>query len=190
MGHYAEFSLALCDALQQPMPGYDSMVSRLVGLRERQGRLFILGVGGGAANAAHAVNDFRKLCGIEAYAPTDGGAEITARTNDDGWANVFQDWLAVSRLNGNDAILVFSVGGGTTGVSQCIFYAVHYARNVGASIFSVVGKPDGAAARLASTAIIVAPRVKFMTPVTETVQIAILHALVSDPRLQITPTKW
>ncbi len=124
----------------------DELASALADVRRRQGRLFVLGVGGGAAHASHAVNDFRKLCDLEAYAPTDNVAEITARTNDEGWETTFDAWLRTSRLSARDAILVFSVGGGsrTHDVSVNIVRAIELAREVGARVFGVVGRADGA----------------------------------------------
>lgn len=165
-------------------------VEELAALRARGGRLFVLGVGGGAANAAHAVNDFRKLCDIEAYAPTDGGAELTARANDEGMDTIFTAYLRGSRLCRRDAILVFSVGGGQEQVSRCIYLAVSYARGEGARVLGVVGKPDGATAMWGDGVIVTDIQGPLLTPVTETVQVAVLHALVSDPRLQVRATKW
>jgi len=195
--HSGEFFIALRDALANIDHGaYNSLVDELVALRERGGRLFCLGVGGGAANAAHAVNDFRKLCGIEAYAPTDGVAELTARANDDGWATIFMEYLKVSRLTAYDALMVFSVGGGTPDVSACIFEAVRYAVNrhdSGVRVLGVVGRGSGVTAELGGAVIVVDPADQLgplLTPVTETAQVAVLHALVSDPRLQIQKTKW
>src|SRR5262249_10569336 len=135
----------------------DSVVDLLAETRARAGRLFILGVGGSAANASHAVNDFRKLCGIEAYAPTDNVSELTARTNDDGWVSVFEGWLRVSRLGPNDLVLVFSVGGGDAArnVSPNLVTAVQYAKAVGARVAGVVGRDGGYTAKVADACVIV-----------------------------------
>jgi D-sedoheptulose 7-phosphate isomerase len=184
---YGALSRALTDCA---LPAHEAMVRELAALRERGGRLFCLGVGGGAANAAHAVNDFRKLCGIEAYAPTDGVAELTARANDEGWQTIFYEWLHVSRLCGFDALMVFSVGGGTPEISQCIHEAVEYAWARGAPVLGIVGSREGTTARLGRAVAVVEAEGALRTPVTEAAQIAVLHALVSDPRLQINKTKW
>jgi len=171
----------------------DSVISLLADTRARGGRIFILGVGGSAANASHAVNDFRKLCGIEAYAPTDNVAELTARTNDEGWASVFEGWLRVSRLGPNDLVLVFSVGGGDAerNVSPNLVAALQYAKGVGARIAGVVGRDGGYAAKVADACVIV-PTVnpEHVTPHTEAFQAVIWHLLVTDPRLKSTSTKW
>lgn len=169
---------------------HSRMVDVLVGLRDRRGRVFCLGVGGGAANAAHAACDLRKLCGIEAYAPTDGIAELTARTNDEGWSTVFSEWLRVSRLCAQDVLLVFSVGGGFPKVSQCVHLAVEAAMQAHAKIVGVVGRSTGAVAIYGDEVLVTGILGALLTPVTEAAQIAVLHALVSDPRLQIAPTTW
>lgn len=167
------------------------MRDELIALRTRKGRLFIIGVGGGAANASHAVNDFRKLCGIEAYAPTDGIAELTARANDDGWDTIFSEWLFGSNLNDQDVVLVFSVGGGYSDVSVCISKAVALSKVRGTMVMGVVGCSDGAVGTLGDVVAVVQVSDSVMlTPVTETMQMAIVHALVSDPRLAIQGTKW
>ena len=197
ISHADNFYNALHDALT-PRSGfgveaYEKMVGELVALRERNGRLFCLGLGGGAANAAHAVNDFRKLCDIEAYAPTDGVAELTARANDEGWRTIFSGWLEVSRLSSNDAVMVFSVGGGTPGVSSCIYDAIDLATRRGATILGVVGKSEGITAQNGDAVVVVGATGllgPMLTPVTEAAQVAVLHALVSDPRLQSRATKW
>ena len=171
----------------------DALVAQLVALRERRGRLFILGVGGSAGNASHAVNDFRKLVGIEAYAPTDNVSELTARTNDEGWATVFAAWLQVSNLSGNDAVLVFSVGGGNLekNVSPNLVLALQYAKQVGAKILGIVGRDGGYTAQVADACIIV-PTVNpdRITPHSEAFQAVIWHGLVSHPSLKARPTKW
>ena len=162
-------------------------------LRRRGGRLFVLGVGGGAGHASHAVNDFRKLAGIEAYAPTDNVSELTARVNDEGWDSVFAGWLKVSRLRRDDMILVFSVGGGSLerNISANLVRALEYARQVGAAVCGVVGRDGGYTARVADACVIV-PTVdpKAVTPHTEAFQAVIWHLLVSHPAVQAAPTKW
>jgi D-sedoheptulose 7-phosphate isomerase len=165
----------------------------LADLRERGGRLFLLGVGGSAANCSHAVNDFRKICGIEAYAPTDNVAELTARTNDEGWPSVFVEWLKVSKLRADDAVLVFSVGGGDAerNVSPNLVSALQHAKSVGAKIAGIVGRDGGYTARVADACVIV-PTVnaQSVTPHTEAFQAVIWHLLVSHPKLKVAQTKW
>jgi D-sedoheptulose 7-phosphate isomerase len=169
------------------------VASELAAVRERGGRLFILGVGGSAANASHAVNDFRKLCGFEAYAPTDNVSELTARTNDEGWTTVFGAWLKGSRLEKRDALLVFSVGGGNLekNVSPNLVTAIQLAKQVGASVLGVVGRDGGYTAREA-TACVIVPTVNpdHVTPHAEAFQAVVWHLLVSHPKLKINPTKW
>lgn len=169
------------------------VVALLADTRARQGRLFILGVGGSAANASHAVNDFRKLVGLEAYTPTDNVAELTARTNDEGWASVFEGWLRVSRLGAEDLVLVFSVGGGSLEpqVSANLVAALRHAKGVGARIIGVVGRDGGYTAEVADACVIV-PTVNpaHVTPHTEAFQAVIWHLLVSHPALKAAPTKW
>jgi D-sedoheptulose 7-phosphate isomerase len=184
---YAELARVLRERAE---PAHDALVAELKALRERSGRLFVLGVGGGAANAAHAVNDFRKLCEIEAYAPTDGIAELTARANDEGWETVFAAWLERSHLSRHDALLIFSVGGGTSETSACIRNAVLLAEQVGAPVLGVVGRPDGATASVGRAVVVTEARGRLLTPVTEAAQVAVLHALASDPRLQVVGTTW
>jgi D-sedoheptulose 7-phosphate isomerase len=171
----------------------EALASELFALRERGGRLFVLGVGGGAANASHAVNDFRKICGIEAYTPTDNVAELTARINDDGWESSFVEWLKVSRLSRADMVLVFSVGGGSLekNVSPNLVRALEHARSAGARITGVVGRDGGHTARLADACVIV-PTVNrdAVTAHTEAFQALIWHLLVSHPLLQRSGTKW
>jgi D-sedoheptulose 7-phosphate isomerase len=171
----------------------ESLCEELVALRERGGRLFILGVGGSAANSGHAVNDFRKLCGIEAYAPTDNVSELTARTNDEGWPTVFAEWLKVSRLGDRDAIFVLSVGGGDLerNVSPNLVKAVQEAKARGAKILGIVGR-DGGYTKQAGDAVVVIPTVadSRVTPHAEAFQAVVWHCLVSHPRLQENATKW
>jgi len=171
----------------------ERVAGALVEIRERRGRLFFLGVGGSAANCSHAVNDFRKLAGFEAYAPTDNVAELTARTNDEGWDTVFAAWLAGSRLGPADGVFVFSVGGGSVEkkVSANLVYALQHARKVGAAILGVVGRDGGYTATVADACVIV-PTVnpEAITPHAEAFQAVVWHLLVSHPRLKIAPTKW
>ena len=171
----------------------DAIVAELVAVRARAGRLFILGVGGSAANASHAVNDFRKICGIEAYAPTDNVSELTARTNDEGWPSVFEGWLRTSRLRADDCLLVFSVGGGNleNNVSPNLVLALQYARSVGARITAIVGRDGGYAAQVANACVIV-PTINpvHTTPHTEAFQAVVWHLIVSHPDLKIAETKW
>lgn len=171
----------------------ENMVQLLLELKNRHGRLFILGVGGSAANAGHAVNDFRKLAGIETYAPTDNVAELTARTNDEGWSTVFSGWLKVSRLSANDCIFVLSVGGGDKekGVSANLCEAIDYAKEVGASITGIVGRDGGYTSNNSQTAIVI-PTVNSgaVTPHSESFQSVIWHLLVSHPSIKENPTKW
>lgn len=171
----------------------DRMVQLLVELRRRGGRLFFLGVGGGASNASHAVNDFRKIAGIEAYAPTDNVSELTARANDNGWESVFVDWLKGSRLSANDMVFVFSVGGGDLerNVSPNLVRALQYGREVGSAICGVVGRDGGYTARIADCCVVV-PTVnpEAVTPHTESFQAVVWHLLVSHPDLQASAMKW
>jgi D-sedoheptulose 7-phosphate isomerase len=165
----------------------------LAAVRERNGRLFILGVGGSAANASHAVNDFRKLTGIECYAPTDNVSELTARTNDEGWNTVFAEWLKVSRINRKDAVLILSVGGGDQekNVSPNLVAALEIAKERGATLLGIVGRDGGYTAKVADVAIVI-PTVNpnHVTPHTEAFQAVVWHLLVSHPKLKSAPTKW
>jgi D-sedoheptulose 7-phosphate isomerase len=171
----------------------ERLALELAALRDRNGRLFVLGVGGSAGNASHAVNDFRKICGIEAYAPTDNVSELTARANDDGWASIFAEWLKVSRLSANDALLVFSVGGGDAvrNVSPNIGPALALAKRVGARILGIVGRDGGDTARSADVCLIL-PTVnaEHVTPHAEAFQAVVWHGLVSHPALKRDKTKW
>lgn len=179
--------------LQLDTDAIDRVVALLVETRARGGRLFILGVGGSAANASHAVNDFRKLVGLEAYTPTDNVSELTARTNDEGWASVFEGWLRVSRVGADDLVLVLSVGGGHVekNISPNLVAALQHARGVGARIIGVVGRDGGYTAQVADACVIV-PTVNpaHVTPHTEAFQAVIWHLLVSHPRLKAAETKW
>jgi len=171
----------------------EKCVHELVALRRRGGRLFILGVGGSAANASHAVNDFRKIAGFEAYAPTDNVSELTARTNDEGWTSVFAEWLRGSRLNGNDTLMIFSVGGGDLekNVSPNLVAALQLAKQIGARVIGIVGKDGGYTAKVADACVIV-PTVNAtnVTPHSEAFQAVIWHLLVSHPAVKLNPTKW
>ena len=171
----------------------EKMIEILVEARDRGGRLFILGVGGGAGHASHAVNDFRKICGIEAYAPTDNVSELTARVNDEGWATVFSNWLRGSRLRGDDIVMVFSVGGGSAehNISANIVEALKLARTVGARVIGVVGR-DGGYTRQVADACVVVPTVNpaTVTPHTEAFQAVVWHGLVSHPKLLRHGMKW
>lgn len=171
----------------------ENMVALLVKVREDGGRLFFLGVGGGAGNASHAVNDFRKIAGIEAYAPTDNVSELTARTNDDGWESVFVKWLKVSKLSANDMVFVFSVGGGNLekNISANIVKALEYARSTGAKICGIVGRDGGYTAKVADACVIIPVLNKdTVTPHTESFQALVWHLLVSHPKLSINEMKW
>ena len=169
------------------------IVESLVDLRGGGGRVFFLGVGGGAANASHAVNDFRKICGIEAYTPIDNVSELTARTNDSGWESVFVDWLKGSKLTSSDGVFVLSVGGGNSekNISVNLIRALDYAKGIGAKVFGIVGRDGGYTARIADACVIV-PTVNHetITPHTESFQSIILHLIVSHPSLKISEMKW
>jgi len=171
----------------------EALVKNLTQLRENEGRLFFIGVGGSAGNAAHAVNDFRKIAGIEAYAPTDNVSELSARTNDNGWHTVFVDWLKGSRLNSKDAIFVLSVGGGNAekNISSNIVHALDYAKKVGTKILGIVGKDGGYTAKLADSCVIV-PTVNnaTITPHAESFQAVIWHLIVSHPEMKVSEMKW
>jgi D-sedoheptulose 7-phosphate isomerase len=171
----------------------EKMVRRLVALRRRGGRLFLLGVGGSAANCSHAVNDFRKLCGIEAYAPTDNVSELTARINDEGWAGVFAEWLKASRLNKEDMLFIMSVGGGDAekNVSPNLVEALKLAKQIGAGVVGIVGRDGGYTAKVADACVIVPPLAPHaITPHTEAFQAVVWHLLVSHPALKMQATKW
>jgi D-sedoheptulose 7-phosphate isomerase len=171
----------------------EKAVDELARVRERGGRLFILGVGGSAANASHAVNDFRKICGFEAYAPTDNVSELTARTNDEGWATVLSEWLKGSRLGAKDGLLIFSVGGGNLekNVSPNLVSAVQLAKSTGASVIGIVGRDGGYTGREA-TACVIVPTVnpEHVTPHSEAFQAIVWHLFVSHPKLKVNRTKW
>lgn len=193
--NYAQTHLAearqIIDALD--VEAIETLAAELAALRERGGRLFILGVGGSAGNASHAVNDFRKIVGLEAYAPTDNVSELTARANDEGWASIFEGWLKVSRLRSEDMVLVFSVGGGNLekNISPNLVAALKYAKHVGAKIAGIVGRDGGFTAQAADTCVII-PTVnpETVTPHSEAFQAVVWHLLVSHPRLKAGQTKW
>jgi D-sedoheptulose 7-phosphate isomerase len=171
----------------------DRLVALLAATRAAGGRLFILGVGGSAGNASHAVNDFRKITGIEAYAPTDNVSELTARTNDEGWSTVFERWLRVSRLRTDDMVLVFSVGGGNLEkqVSPNLVEALKYARSVGAKIGGIVGRDGGFTAQVADACVLIpVVNAAHITPHSEAFQAVVWHLLVSHPDLKQGQTKW
>ncbi len=171
----------------------NQMVALLNDIRANNGRLFILGVGGGAGHASHAVNDFRKICGIEAYTPTDNVSELTARVNDDGWSTAYVNWLKISKLNNNDMIFVFSVGGGNVekDISLNIVKSLQLAKEVGAKICGVVGLDGGYTAQVADACVII-PSInsETVTPQTEGFQAVIWHLIVSHPKLQKFEMKW
>lgn len=179
-------------AREIPHDTIDAMAMGLAAVRERGGRLFIVGVGGGAGHASHAVNDFRKLCHMECYAPTDNVSELTARTNDEGWDTSFSAWLSISRFGATDALLVFSVGGGSReqNISMNIVNAVELATEVGAGVFGVVGRSDGATAQAATAVVVVPAPAERLTPHVEAFQAVVWHLLVSHPALAAQAGKW
>jgi len=171
----------------------ESVATGLARSRDQGGRLFILGVGGSAGHASHAVNDFRKLCGFEAYAPTDNVSELTARTNDEGWETVFAAWLETSRLGPNDSLLIFSVGGGdaVAGISVGLVRAIERAEQIGASIYGIVGREGGFTAQRATACVVIPPLYgDHITPHTEGLCAVVWHLLVSHPALHRNATKW
>jgi D-sedoheptulose 7-phosphate isomerase len=195
---FMSFSSQFLEEVQQVTTRLDAAaieraVDVLAKVRDSGGRLFILGVGGSAANASHAVNDFRKICGFECYAPTDNVSELTARTNDEGWATIFSEWLKGSRLTSRDGLLVFSVGGGNLekNVSPNLVSAVQLAQQTGASIVGIVGRDGGYTAKSA-TACVIVPTVNpdHVTPHSEAFQAVVWHLFVSHPKLKIGKTKW
>lgn len=194
MSHAAKFLEEVCETARRIQPqALEALCDELVALRDREGRLFLLGVGGSAGNCGHATNDFRKLCGIEAYAPTDNVSELTARTNDEGWNTVFAEWLKVSRAGPKDAILVLSVGGGDLekNVSPNLVAAVKEAKNRGTRVLGIVGR-DGGFTKQAGDLVVVIPTVEEsrVTPHAEAFQAVLWHCLVSHPKLQSRATKW
>ena len=171
----------------------EKMADLLAGVKQDGGRIFFLGVGGSAGNCSHAVNDFRKIVGIESYAPTDNVSELTARTNDEGWATIFVEWLKVSKLSSGDVVFIFSVGGGNLekNISPNLVTALQYAKSVGAKITGVVGRDGGYTAKVADACVIV-PTVnaETITPHSEAFQAVVWHLLVSHPKLKVNQTKW
>lgn len=171
----------------------EEMINYLIALREKRGRLFILGVGGSSANASHAVNDFRKLTEIEAYSPTDNVSELTARTNDEGWDSVFYKWLEVSKLTPNDALLILSVGGGNVEkkISMNLVEGADYAKGNRSIILGILGRDGGEIKKISDCSIVIPMLHKeLVTPLTEAIQSVLLHLIVSHPRLAKNPTKW
>ena len=171
----------------------ERLAAALAALRERGGRLFLLGVGGSAGNCSHAVNDFRKLCGIEAYSPIDNVSELTARTNDEGWDTVFAGWLEVSRLGDKDGLLIFSVGGGDAerNISVNLICAIDLAKARGAQVFGIVGRDSGYTAKQGDVVVVIPPvNPDRVTPLSEGMQGVVWHCLVSHPALQARSTKW
>jgi D-sedoheptulose 7-phosphate isomerase len=194
-GSFTETFLSETAALIRALDSADieQVATGLAEVRERGGRLFILGVGGSAGHASHAVNDFRKLCGFEAYTPTDNVSELTARVNDEGWDTTFSEWLRGSRLSRIDALLVFSVGGGDRkrGVSANLVAAIELAREVGAAVFGIVGRDGGITRQSANASVLIPPLFQErVTPHTEGLCAVVWHLLVSHPVLQRHGTKW
>ena len=195
MGTFTDQYLAETVEIIEALDGsqLEGIVSSLAQLRERGGRLFILGVGGSAGHASHAVNDFRKICGIEAYTPVDNVSELTARINDDGWDTAFSAWLEGSHLDSDDAVLVFSVGGGSAerGVSVNLIRAIEHAKQVGAAVLGIVGRDGGYTAEEADVCVVVPPLAsQRITPHTEGLCAVLWHLLVSHPDLQVHEMKW
>jgi D-sedoheptulose 7-phosphate isomerase len=188
---YLTETKAILDAVDRA--DIERLAAGLAGVRDAGGRLFLLGIGGSAGHASHAVNDFRKICGFEAYTPTDNVSELTARINDEGWDTSFSEWLRGSRLGKRDALLVFSVGGGDQemNISGNLVKAIELAQEVGAQIFGVVGRNGGATRKAADACVLIPPLVADrVTPHTEGICAVIWHLLVSHPLLQRATTKW
>jgi D-sedoheptulose 7-phosphate isomerase len=191
--HATSYFAAVSDlAADVPAESVDAMARELAAMHANGGRLFLLGVGGGAGHASHAVNDFRKLCDIESYAPSDNVSELTARTNDDGWETSYAAWLETSRLGERDALFVFSVGGGSRehNVSVNLVNAMELGKARGASLYGVVGAPGGTLAKLADVAILVDAPPALKTPLVESFQAVVWHALVSHPELAVQQGHW
>src|SRR5256886_16797853 len=188
---YFKEAVQILNTLDQPQ--VERMIGILLETRQAQGRIFFLGVGGSAGNCSHAVNDFRKIVGIECYAPTDNVSELTARTNDEGWATIFVEWLKISKLLAKDAVFIFSVGGGNLekNISPNLVMALQHAKSVGAKIMGVVGRDGGYTAQVADACVIV-PTVnpENVTPHSEAFQAVVWHLLVSHPKLKANQTKW
>ena len=194
MSYIQQYLAAAAQVIEQlDRNAIDAIVRLVVETRQREGRLFILGVGGSAGNASHAVNDFRKIAGIESYAPTDNVSELTARINDEGWDTAFAKWLEGSRLNEKDLILILSVGGGNRPLNTSVnlVVALEYAKEVGAKICGIVGRDGGFTAQVADACAIVPTVVPdAVTPLTESFQAVIWHLIVSHPEVQVERTKW
>ncbi len=189
--HFLTESIALLQQLD--VAEIEKLAVKLADVRARGGRLFILGVGGSAGHASHAVNDFRKICGLEAYAPTDNVSELTARINDDGWETSLAGWLKGSRINAKDALLIFSVGGGNkeANISVNLIRSIDLAKEVGASVFGIVGKDGGYTKKAGDACLVIPPLYKDrITPHTEGLAAVVWHLLVSHPSLQAHQTKW
>ena len=186
-------SIAILETMMLDSQPIEKMVDLLSDIKQTGGRLFFLGVGGSAGNCSHAVNDFRKIVGIESYAPTDNVSELTARTNDEGWATIFVEWLKISKFNSNDAIFIFSVGGGNLEktISPNLVLALQHAKTTGGKIMGVVGRDGGFTAQVADACVII-PTVnaETITPHSEAFQAVIWHLLVSHPKLKANQTKW
>lgn len=188
---FLDETIAIAKAIDSEV--IEALAKGLAGVRASGGRLFILGVGGSAGHASHAVNDFRKICGIECYTPTDNVSELTARTNDEGWDSTFSEWLKVSRLASRDALLIFSVGGGNRekNVSVNLVRALELAREVGAKTFGIVGRDGGFTKQVADACVVIPPLARDrVTPHTEGLCAVVWHLLVSHPVLQVHGTKW
>ena len=192
MSYTQQYLAAAAQVIEQlDRNAIEAIVQLVVATRRRGGRLFILGVGGSAGNASHAVNDFRKIAGIESYAPTDNVSELTARINDEGWDTTFAKWLESSRLSEKDLILILSVGGGNRPLNTSVnlVVALEYAKEVGAKICGIVGRDGGFTAQVADACAIV-PTVDLVTPLTESFQAVIWHLIVSHPEVQVGRTRW
>ena len=190
-GHYIGEAISILKQLD--IDQVEAVAAGLAAVREKGGRLFILGVGGSAGHASHAVNDFRKICCFEAYAPTDNVSELTARINDEGWDTCFSEWLKGSRLSSHDGLLIFSVGGGSQrqNVSTSLVAAIQYARTVGASVFGIVGRDGGFTNQVANACVVIPSAVgDRVTPHTEGICAVVWHLLVSHPALKVQQTKW
>lgn len=171
----------------------ERMIDMLIEIRSREGRVFFLGVGGGAGHASHAVNDFRKIAGMECYAPSDNVSELTARINDDGWETCYANWLRGSRLNAEDAVFVFSVGGGSIErkISMNIVRSLEFAQDVGAKILGVVGRDGGYTLEVADVCVVIpTASADMVTPLVEAFQAVVWHLIVSHPRLKVNEMKW
>lgn len=191
IGEYLQDAIEITKRIDQSE--IEKMVNKLVDVREDGGRIFFIGVGGGAGNASHAVNDFRKIAGIESYAPTDNVSELTARINDEGWETCYAEWLRVSRLCSDDAIFVFSVGGGDKekNISVNLIRALEFGKEVGAKVFGITGRDGGFTAQIADACVIVPTvRTNMITTHTESFQVVLWHLLVSHPKLMKASMKW